>query len=199
MIRLPKWVLVVLALALVVGTAAAAETAKGKIKSVTADKQEFVLTDTAGKDWTFHMDPKATVRLNDNRNREGSKGASPEAILGEGTLEPSGRNGTGIRSPPGEPGPGSAPGSQLVSGPEARPGRREPGRSTRRRRRGVTPGAGSPSVGTSPRVPPALRQLHYTAAADGPREGRSEIELAHVPHQRKKASCAIQQIDAYSR
>jgi hypothetical protein len=42
----------------------------------------------------------------------------------------------------------------------------------------------NPWIGTSPR---ALRQLHYTAAADGPREGRSEIELAHVPHQRKKA------------
>jgi hypothetical protein len=69
MIRLPKWMLVVLALALVVGTASAAETAKGKIKSVTADKQEFVLTDTNGKDWTFHMDPKATVRLNDKESK----------------------------------------------------------------------------------------------------------------------------------
>jgi len=68
MIRLPKWMLVVLALALVIGLSAplvAAEMAKGKIKSVTADKQEFVLTDTNGKDWTFHLDPKATVRLND--------------------------------------------------------------------------------------------------------------------------------------
>lgn len=31
---------------------------------------------------------------------------------------------------------------------------------------------------------PSLRQ--YSAAAHGPREGRSEIELAHAPHQRKK-------------
>ncbi len=69
MIRLPKWVFVVLALTLVVGTAVAADTAKGKIKSVTADKQEFVLTDTNGKDWTFHMDPKATVRLNDKDSK----------------------------------------------------------------------------------------------------------------------------------
>jgi Cu/Ag efflux protein CusF len=69
MIRLPKWMFVVLALALVVGTAAAAETAKGKIKSVTADKQEFVLTDTNGKDWTFNMDDKATVKVNDKAGK----------------------------------------------------------------------------------------------------------------------------------
>jgi Cu/Ag efflux protein CusF len=72
MIRLPKWMLIVLALALVIGLSApvvAAETAKGKIKSVTADKREFVLTDTNGKDWTFHMDDKATVRLNDKASK----------------------------------------------------------------------------------------------------------------------------------
>jgi hypothetical protein len=72
MIRLPKWVLIVLALALLVGLTApvlAAETAKGKIKSVTADKEQFVLTDKDGKDWTFHMDPKATVRLNDKDSK----------------------------------------------------------------------------------------------------------------------------------
>jgi Cu/Ag efflux protein CusF len=72
MLRLPKWMLVVLALALVVGLSTpliAAETTKGKIKSVTPDKHEFVLTDTAGKDWTFHMDDKATVRLNDKASK----------------------------------------------------------------------------------------------------------------------------------
>jgi hypothetical protein len=72
MIRLPKWVLVVLALALVVGLAApvlAAETAKGKIKSVTADKEQFVLTDTNGKDWTFMLDAKGTVQVNDKAGK----------------------------------------------------------------------------------------------------------------------------------
>lgn len=72
MIRLPKWVLVVLALALLAGlatTGLAAETAKGKIKSVTADKEQFVLTDTNGKDLTFHVDPKAKISLNDKAGK----------------------------------------------------------------------------------------------------------------------------------
>src|SRR5260370_37725260 len=57
-----------LATALLLGTASdalAADKATGKIKSVTADKQEFVLTDKDGKDWTFQMDENAKVRLND--------------------------------------------------------------------------------------------------------------------------------------
>jgi hypothetical protein len=38
------------------GPAIAAEAiAAGKIKSVSSDKKEFVLTDTAGKDWTFKL------------------------------------------------------------------------------------------------------------------------------------------------
>jgi hypothetical protein len=72
MIRLPKWVLVVLALTLLVGLATtgfAAETAKGKIKSVAADKEQLVLTDTNGKDFTFHMDPKAKISLNDKAGK----------------------------------------------------------------------------------------------------------------------------------
>ncbi len=67
MLRLPKWIVVVLALAFLVALAAptmAADT-KGKIKSVAADKQEFVLTDTAGKEWTFQMDKDAKIRLGD--------------------------------------------------------------------------------------------------------------------------------------
>jgi hypothetical protein len=67
MIRVSRWLVVLLALALVVGLAApvlAAE-AKGKIKSVTADKKEFVLTDLNNKDWTFHMDENAKIRLGD--------------------------------------------------------------------------------------------------------------------------------------
>jgi hypothetical protein len=67
MIRLPRWFVLVLALAFLVGLAVpvlAADT-KGKIKSVAADKDEFVLTDKDGKDWTFHMDKNAKVRLGD--------------------------------------------------------------------------------------------------------------------------------------
>jgi len=66
MIRLPMWLLVVLALALVVSLAAPvlADEARGKIKSVNADKNEFVVTDSNDKDWTFQMDPDAKVQLN---------------------------------------------------------------------------------------------------------------------------------------
>jgi Cu/Ag efflux protein CusF len=66
--RLLTGVVLVLAVALLLGvasTATAAERAAGKIKSVTADKQEFVLTDKDGKDWTFQMDENGKVRLND--------------------------------------------------------------------------------------------------------------------------------------
>ncbi len=67
MIRLPKWTLVVLALAFVLALSAPvlAEDAKGTIKSVTADKNEFVLTDNLQKDHTFHLDAKAKVIIND--------------------------------------------------------------------------------------------------------------------------------------
>jgi hypothetical protein len=67
MIRLPKWLLIVLALAVVVSLAnvavAADETAKGTIKKVTADKKEFVLTDKDGKDHTFTVDDGAKITV----------------------------------------------------------------------------------------------------------------------------------------
>ncbi len=68
MIRLPKWFLVVLALAMLAGLASAAladETAKGKIKQVTIDKKEFVVTDAGGKDLTFTLSEDAKVQLAD--------------------------------------------------------------------------------------------------------------------------------------
>jgi hypothetical protein len=65
MIRLPKWSLVVLALAFILGLTAPAlaEEAKGTIKSVTADKNEFVCTDAAGKDFTFNLAAKGKVLI----------------------------------------------------------------------------------------------------------------------------------------
>lgn len=67
MIRLPKWAALLLALALLLGLAAPvlADEAKGRIKSVTADKNEFVLTDSNAKDWTFQVDDNAKIRLGD--------------------------------------------------------------------------------------------------------------------------------------
>ena len=67
MVRSPKWLVVVLALACLVvfsAPALAAETT-GKIKSIDADKNEFVFTDKDGKDWTFTMDTNAKIRLAD--------------------------------------------------------------------------------------------------------------------------------------
>jgi len=57
MIRLPKWLPVVLCFAFLVGLTARAcgaeATARGKVKSIEAEKKQFVLTDLNGKDWTF--------------------------------------------------------------------------------------------------------------------------------------------------
>src|SRR5262249_263164 len=71
MIRLPKWLLVILALALFMGLAVPvlADEAKGKIKSITPDKKEFVLTDKNGKDWECTCTEDAKVRLNDKDSR----------------------------------------------------------------------------------------------------------------------------------
>jgi Cu/Ag efflux protein CusF len=65
MVRLPKWVVVVLALALLFAFAAPsfAEATHGKIKSVAADNKEFVFTDKDGKDWTFQLTDDARIRL----------------------------------------------------------------------------------------------------------------------------------------
>jgi hypothetical protein len=67
MIRLPKWTLVLLALAFMLGLTAPAlaDEAKGTIKSVTADKNEFVLTDNLQKDHTFYLDAQGKVTIND--------------------------------------------------------------------------------------------------------------------------------------
>ena len=82
MLRMPKWFLVVLALAIVLGLAgsalAADETAKGKIKRVSIDRKELVVTDDTGKDLTFQLEDNAKVRLADkdvrlNDLREGDQ------------------------------------------------------------------------------------------------------------------------------
>jgi hypothetical protein len=84
MMRLPKFVFVLLALGILVGMTApvlAAETAKGKIKSIAADQKSFVLTDQAGKDWTFSMDPAAKVRLADKDAKLQDLKAGQEATV----------------------------------------------------------------------------------------------------------------------
>jgi len=67
MIRVPKWLLVMLALAVLVAFAVPvlAEETKGKIKSVSADKKEFVMTDENGKDWEFTLSDTGKIQLGD--------------------------------------------------------------------------------------------------------------------------------------
>ena len=83
MIRLPKWTLAVLALAFIFGLTASAlaEEAKGTIKTVTADKNEFVLTDNLAKDQTFHLDAKAKVIINDKEGTLGDLKKGDEATV----------------------------------------------------------------------------------------------------------------------
>jgi hypothetical protein len=62
MMCLSKWVSAVVAIVLLAGAAAAAETVTfGKVKSVNADKKEFVLADAADKDWTFKIGDKVVI------------------------------------------------------------------------------------------------------------------------------------------
>src|SRR5438445_9512105 len=65
MIRLPKWTLVALALVFMLGLTAPvlADEAQGTIKSVTADKNELVLTDSLQKDLKFHATSKCKVLI----------------------------------------------------------------------------------------------------------------------------------------
>ena len=67
MIRLPNWTLVALALVFMLGLTAPvlADEAQGTIKSVAADKNEIVLTDSLGKDQTFHAAAKCKVLIGD--------------------------------------------------------------------------------------------------------------------------------------
>jgi Cu/Ag efflux protein CusF len=71
MMCLSKWISATLAIALMAGSAGAAETvASGKVKSINADNKTFVLTDSADKDFTFHLGEKFVV------NRAGKESMS---------------------------------------------------------------------------------------------------------------------------
>ena len=83
MIRLPKWVFMALALALLVGlagTAAAAEI-KGKIKIVTADKNELVVTDKDGKEMKFQVNEDAKISLADKETKLADLKADDEVTV----------------------------------------------------------------------------------------------------------------------
>jgi Cu/Ag efflux protein CusF len=65
-----KWVSALAAIVLLAGTALAAESvAAGKVKSINADKKQFVVTDAAGKDWTMQFGDDVVI----NRGGKESK------------------------------------------------------------------------------------------------------------------------------
>jgi Cu/Ag efflux protein CusF len=64
MIRLPKWSVAVGTFSLVLGLATsvlAMQSTKGTIKSVDADKNQVIVTDENGKDWTYHVQDGTTI------------------------------------------------------------------------------------------------------------------------------------------
>jgi hypothetical protein len=83
MIRLPKFILGVLVLVLLLGLAmpALAAEAKGKIKTVTPDKNEFVLTDANQKDWTMKLQQGGKVFVNDKEGKLSDLQAGDEVIV----------------------------------------------------------------------------------------------------------------------
>jgi hypothetical protein len=71
MMSLTKWISATLAIAFLVGNAAAADTvASGKVKSVNADNKTFILTDASAKEHTFKLGNALVV------NREGKESKS---------------------------------------------------------------------------------------------------------------------------
>src|SRR5262249_31451828 len=73
MIRMPKWLVALMVIGLLLGLAMPAMAAdlkiKGKIKSVDADKNEFVLTDNDNKDFTMTLDKDGKVLINDKESK----------------------------------------------------------------------------------------------------------------------------------
>lgn len=62
-------------------SAANAADAKGKIKTVTADKHEFVITDSDGKTWTFTCNKDGKVLINDKESKLSDLQADDEVVI----------------------------------------------------------------------------------------------------------------------
>lgn len=81
--RLPRiWLVAVVLVAVLclVAPAMAAE-AKGKIKTVTPDKHEFVMTDANGKDWTFTAAKDCKVLIDNKEAKLADLQAGHEATI----------------------------------------------------------------------------------------------------------------------
>src|SRR5438128_4300590 len=71
MIRLPQWLIALLAVVVLLGltNASSAKEAKGTIEKVSADKKELIVKDADGKELTFIMDEDAKIQLNDKDSK----------------------------------------------------------------------------------------------------------------------------------
>jgi biopolymer transport protein ExbD len=83
MVRFSTLFLGVLCVALVLAFSmpALAAEAKGTIKTVTADKHEFVLADANAKDWTIHLNKDGKVLINDKESKLSDLQASDEVTV----------------------------------------------------------------------------------------------------------------------
>ena len=81
--RLPMFILGVLVLVLLLGVTMPlmAANASGKIASVTADKNEFVMADKDGKNWTFNLNTGGKVFVNDKEAKLGDLEAGMEVAI----------------------------------------------------------------------------------------------------------------------
>jgi|SwirhirootsSR3_FD_contig_41_13008941_length_633_multi_4_in_0_out_0_1 hypothetical protein len=83
MIRLPILLVGILVVALLVGfaTPALAVDANGKIKTIAADKGQFVMVDSNNKDWTINLGTNAKIFLNDKEAKLGDLQADDEVAI----------------------------------------------------------------------------------------------------------------------
>jgi Cu/Ag efflux protein CusF len=83
-----KWFSALVAIALLAGTAVAADVgvAAGKIKSINADKKQFDLTDSAGKDATFKIGDDLVVNRGGKESQSDLKAGDMVNILYEKAL-----------------------------------------------------------------------------------------------------------------
>ncbi|HVK10196.1 MAG TPA: hypothetical protein VM597_15625 [Gemmataceae bacterium] len=83
MVHILRRMTAVLALVAMLGFAATAfaADAKGKIKTVSADKNEFVIADADGKNWTMMAGPTAKFTLNDKEAKLADLQADDEVTV----------------------------------------------------------------------------------------------------------------------
>lgn len=70
-----------LALTLVLAQPTLAAEAKGTVKTINADKHEFVMADANAKDWTIHLDKDSKVFINDKESKLSDLQGSDEVTV----------------------------------------------------------------------------------------------------------------------